>query len=881
MGILFLHLFKPGKALGFSFFQHSRGCRRDHRERHDEGGHQAVTDAQGHGHHQAAHNAGREHHRQEHAHRGKGGGHHRHAHLFCALHGSAGRRHAAAAQTVDVLNDDHRVIHQHTNAEGKAGQGHHVQVQPGKVHEHHREQNGQRDADADHEGGLDILQEDGQHDDGQCSAHHHAGEDAVDDDGDVVALIGQHHHVQAVVLFFQLFKCGQAVVGDLACTGSRILIDFEDGCLFAVQAGVAVGGVINDLHIRHIRKAHVAVALHMQQQGTADILHTVVLFADFQQPGLAVLILHVTGRHGEVLGIDELRQRFNVQLLCHIGLCQSVGLGRLVLCLGSLQLLFVLVQHFTRFGELHIGVELLLGEAAQCAGELGHQLGHIVHGLDGAFQRVIDHIQAFLQLHLIGKILCGAAFGAGLGVHALLQLLQGGSDLIGNGAQLSHNIDQRVDIPHTGLVELVHDLLQTVAHLDQGLLDLRLLDHGDQAVHTFQKSLRLRAHRFHCGTHLGAHLAHDRVGHRIAKVFQLLFVFLASGGDLCLGAFQLGAGCSQLGIDQFQQLCVDPVDLILIELHLHQLFHQTAGRNAGHTALALHFRHKGVLDKLRKLVLVGTFAADSHRHESVHVQAVLNDGGGQAGAGQVAFGLIQLVGHLDQRAVHIRILGKLHQQQAVVFCRCCGDLGHARHCERVLQHIRDLALHALRACTRIHGDHHQIRCVHVGQQVRIHLCDRHKAQDQDHDHCNQHRKRLFDTEFFHFLLPFLCLAAKQDSCFPCGKGYTSTFLLYTQAPALQERGGILLRFFRYFRKILTFTVPFFHFPAAGATKFGQSSFMDTRQQGRLLHLFKIFLLKRQSRFLFFAWKCAFEYVILEYRMDQQALFRALSYRFDR
>jgi len=71
---------------------------------------------------------------------------------------------------------------------------------------------------------------------------------------------------------------------------------------------------------------------------------------------------------------------------------------------------------------------------------------------------------------------------------------------------------------------------------------------------------------------------------------------------------------------------------------------------------------------------------------------------------------------------------------------------------------------------------------------------------------------------------------------------------------LQERGGILLRFFGYFRKILTFAVPFFHFPTAGATKFGQSSFMDTRQQGRLLHLFKIFLPKRQSRFLFFAWK---------------------------
>ncbi len=106
------------------------------------------------GMHQAAHDAGGEHHRQEHAHRGEGGGHHRHAHLLCALHGSAGRRDAPAAQTVDVLNDDHRVIHQHTNAEGEARKGHDVQVQPGKVHEHHGEQNGQRDADADHEGGL-------------------------------------------------------------------------------------------------------------------------------------------------------------------------------------------------------------------------------------------------------------------------------------------------------------------------------------------------------------------------------------------------------------------------------------------------------------------------------------------------------------------------------------------------------------------------------------------------------------------------------------------------------------------------------------------------------------------------------------------------------
>ena len=128
--------------------------------------------------------------------------------------------------------------------------------------------------------------------------------------------------------------------------------------------------------------------------------------------------------------------------------------------------------------------------------------------------------------------------------------------------------------------------------------------------------------------------------------FQLLFVFPASGGDLCLGAFQLGAGCSQLGIDQFQQLCVDPVDLILIELHLHQLFHQTAGRNAGHTALALHFRHKGVLDKLRKLVLVGTSRLTATVMKAFMFRLYSMMEGVRQVLGRSLFGLIQLVGHL-------------------------------------------------------------------------------------------------------------------------------------------------------------------------------------------------------------------------------------------
>ena len=58
--------------------------------------------------------------------------------------------------------------------------------------------------------------------------------------------------MQAVVLGFQLLEGAQAVIRDVAGTGGSVFIDLEHGGLFAVQAGEAVGGVVDDLHVRHI-----------------------------------------------------------------------------------------------------------------------------------------------------------------------------------------------------------------------------------------------------------------------------------------------------------------------------------------------------------------------------------------------------------------------------------------------------------------------------------------------------------------------------------------------------------------------------------------------------------------------------------------------------
>ena len=389
-------------------------------------------------------------------------------------------------------------------------------------------------------------------------------------------------------------------------------------------------------------------------------------------------------------------------------------------------------------------------------------------------------------MQLVYQILGAFALRTGLGVDAVLQGLQSRGKLIGDIAQLGHDLDQRVDIPHTGAVELVQHPLQAGLHLNEGLLHLGLLDHGDEVVDALQQRLGLLAHHLYGVPDLRAQGAHDRVGHGIAEVFELLIVFCAAGLDLGLGLFQLGVRCFQLSVDELHQLFVDGVHLFLIQLHLHQLLHKAAGRYAGHTALALDVGGHGVLDEVRKLVHRTALAADSHGHKGVHVHAVLYHRRGQGSIRQVAFGLIQLVGHLHQCAVHVRIIHELHQQQAVVFSRGGGDLFHTGHCKRVLQHVRDFALHTLRAGTGIHGDHHQVRGADIRQQVRFHLGDRHKAEHQHHDDCNQHRKWFFDTEFFHLLLPFLCCTARRSSFSTfVGQWGLLTFLLYTQGVCFQ------------------------------------------------------------------------------------------------
>ena len=91
-----------------------------HRQGHHQGGHQAEGDGPGHVGQERPHHAAGKDHGEEDADRGKGGGEDGRRHLPGPLDGGSWGRDAPVPQPVDVLNDHHRVIHQHADTQGQA-----------------------------------------------------------------------------------------------------------------------------------------------------------------------------------------------------------------------------------------------------------------------------------------------------------------------------------------------------------------------------------------------------------------------------------------------------------------------------------------------------------------------------------------------------------------------------------------------------------------------------------------------------------------------------------------------------------------------------------------------------------------------------------------
>ena len=360
------HFVEPGVFLLLRLFQYGHAHAGHNRQGYNQAGQQAVCNGQGHVREQFSGQAAGKHHGQKHADGGDGGSRDRAGHLLCALHRRPGRRYPAAPQTVDVLDDDHRVIHQHTNAQRQAGQRDHVQRHAAEVHQHNGRQHAEGNAEGYHDGGLYVLQEEGQHDHRQQSAPDQVAQHAVHDQLDVIALIHQRGNVQAGVFLLQLCNGLVAGLGNLAGARGGALEDGQHHRVVAVYLCVGIARIVDHGQRGHIAQAHIADAVNAAQQNALQLVHALKVFAHAQQPLVVAAVsgLDVTGRHIKVLRRDHAGQGAHVQQAVQIGIFQRLFAGFFVVVVGIVQLIEAVVDLVLRTVQLILGgIQLALGVA--------------------------------------------------------------------------------------------------------------------------------------------------------------------------------------------------------------------------------------------------------------------------------------------------------------------------------------------------------------------------------------------------------------------------------------------------------------------------------------------------------------------------------------
>ena len=340
------NLVKPRVLDVLLLFQHGGARAGHHGQRHNQRRQQAEGDSPRHIAEQFQHHAGGKDQRQEHADGGQRGGDDSARHLPCALHRGAGCRDAPVAQTVDILNDNDRVIDQHTDAQRQTGQGEDVEGDAGKIHQHNGEQHAQRHTDGHHDGRAQVLQEERQHDDGQHSALDKVGEHAVDNQLDVIALVHNGGQVQALVLRHQRLHGRLAGVGDGGGGRRGALVNREQNRTVLVHLGVGIIGVVGHFHIGHIGQPHIANAVDVAQHHIFQLIGIAEGVADLDD--IAVIVartaLDIARRHREVLGVNQLLQGGHIQQLAEVCVFQGLLAGGVILLLRGLQLGFAGLQ---------------------------------------------------------------------------------------------------------------------------------------------------------------------------------------------------------------------------------------------------------------------------------------------------------------------------------------------------------------------------------------------------------------------------------------------------------------------------------------------------------------------------------------------------------
>ena len=719
-----IDLIQQPRLLHQRTLEHTAGHGGHHGQRHQQAGQQRIGHGQGQIGEQLPCQTLHEHNGGEHAHGGQRTGRDGAQHLLRAGHGGLHHRGAPGTEPVDILDDHHGVIHQHTHRHRKAAEGDHVDGNAGEVHQHDGEDHADGNGDQGDEGGPPVPQEQEQHHHGEQCAPQQGREDGLHDQVDIVALIHQRLKAEALVLLRQLVQPGRDVVRHLRRGVVGLLAEGGDDAVVAVELGVDLIGVIGIEHGGHIAEADGLHALDAQIEqhhvlqlfGGGDLVVHGYHIAD------AVLIGYVAGGHREVLGCQQLLDHGHRQHAVQIQLLQHLlaGLGQLLF--PFLDLLHGQLQLHIALGHQQHAVHQRLHAAGDLVAQRVEPVGVVEECLnirDGFFHLV----NALLDL-LLGTFRHQRRQGLGIFRHTLGQLQIGRSQrFVFRRCGGLFLLGGRITVDD-GLIS--GDLIDVGGHLrlvggdalPQGLL---LLRHVGGDVH---------------GLLQGVHRLIQRAGHAVADAVgslgDALVQRLLRLGHLLFGAAELARRL----IQQLAGILTDGLRQIRhffrVQHHMHLTVHRAGDLHTGHAGNARQLGAQLLLHEVAQLVDVHAVAADGGHHDGDHGGVHLQD----IGRGHRIIPLPLQGGHLlldiHAQRVHVDAALKLHHDHGDAVLAGGGDAFQlVQRGQRLFQRLGDLRLHAFGACAGVAGDHDHIGVVHVGEQIGGHLHIGHHAQYQN------------------------------------------------------------------------------------------------------------------------------------------------------
>ena len=396
-----IDLVQQARLLHHGPAQHTAGHRRHQCQRHQQAGQQRVGDGQRQVGEQLAGQALYEHDGREHAHGGQGRGRHRAQHLARAGHRRLNDGGALGPQAVDILNDHHGVIHQHTHRHGQTAQGDHVDGHAGEVHKYDGKDHADGDRYQRDDRGPPIPQEQVQDDHGEQRAPQQRRGDGLHDQVDIVALVHQRREGQSLVLALQLLEPCADVIGHLRRGVVGLLGKGDENAVVAVDLGVQLPGVVRDHHGGDVAQRHRLDALYaqIQQHHVLQLLPGGHVVAHGHHVLHAVVVADVPGGHGEVLRRQQLADGGHGQLPAHVrllvdGFVRLFDLGEAVLDLGH-----GLLQLDVGLGHLGQTVHQRHQQVGRVALQLGAELAafQILHQLFQVVRQVFQLFQQLLQ----------------------------------------------------------------------------------------------------------------------------------------------------------------------------------------------------------------------------------------------------------------------------------------------------------------------------------------------------------------------------------------------------------------------------------------------------------------------------------------------------